>query len=192
MSQRRQRVLRPAEIPVGMSGPGDVEVLAEIDRELDPLVGELVEDQSVVDAQYARHLCVTVVPELPPAFFDPGRVYRPHAPELLGEGEVHEGLLRRRVKIEQDDVFRRKAAEDGVADLAAITLRVEAREEEIERRPFRAEVAQGQRLKELEGVEGGKSLELDQFRRQFAAGVARDGEVRDGEDRVRVRSGDVE
>jgi thiol-disulfide isomerase/thioredoxin len=92
MVELRQRVLAPAEVPVGVAGPGDVEGLAQVEGEPAAFGLELVEDQAVVDAPDARRLAVAPVPELASAFFDAAGIDGAHAPELLGEGEIDRGL----------------------------------------------------------------------------------------------------
>ena len=94
-------------------------------------------------------------------------------------GEVDGGLLVRRVEVEEDDVLRREAREDRLADDALVARGVEAGEVPAERarRPG-TRARELLALRDLEGVERREGLELDQLRREPAAGVARDREVR--------------
>ena len=154
---------------------------------------ELVEDQAVVDAEDPRRLAVAVVPELPAALLDLARVDRAHVPELLGEGEVDRRLLGRRIEVEQHDVLRRQAGEDGVAD--GLPVGAGSRPERTSRAtsPLGAEPRELLALGDLEGVERREGLELDQLRSEASAVAgAHDGEVRDREGREGVAARHVE
>ena len=137
-------------------------------------------------------LALRAIPELAAALFDLRRVHRLDAPELLGEREVDRGLLVRRVEVEQDDFLRREAGENRVADGALVAGGVEAGEEAAELVALGADARELLALRDLESVEGGEGLELDQFRGGFAGGVLRDGEVDDGEDGEFIGAGHVE
>jgi hypothetical protein len=134
----------------------------------------------------------SVVPELSTALYDLRRADGSHIPEFLGEGEVHVGLLGRRIQVQEHDVFRRQTGQDRVAHRAAVALRVEAGEKKVETRGLGTDVPQGDRLKKLEGVEGRERLKFDQFRTQAPAGRAHDGEVRDSEEGMGVAAGNIE
>ena len=175
-----------------MPGPGHVEPRGQIERELRALGLELVEDEAVVDPADPRLLSVPLVPELASALFDFRRVDRPHAPELLGEREVDGRLLPRRVEIEEHDLLGSEPREDRLADDAFVAGGVEAGEVPVEPMAVRADVRELLALGDLEGVERRERLELDQLRNERSAGVLRDREVGDGEDRQLVAAGHVE
>ena len=137
-------------------------------------------------------LAVAAVPELSTALLDLGRVERLHAPELLGEREVDGGLLVRRIEIEEHDLFGRQPREDRLADDALVGRRVEPREVPVEPLAAGTHARELLALRDLEGVERREGLELDQLRGEPPAGVARDREVGDGEDRKLVATRDVE
>ena len=109
-------------------------------------------------------LAVAGVPELAAALLDLRRVDGLDAPELLGEREVDRGLLVRRIEVEQDDFLGREAREDRVADDALVAGGVEAGEEAAELVALGAEARELLALRDLEGVERGEGLELDQLR----------------------------
>ena len=96
-------------------------------RKFRPLGLELVEDQPVVDPQDPRRLSIAAIPQLPSALLDLARVDRAHAPEFPGEDEIDRGLLVRRIQIEKDDVLRRVAGENDVADRFLVGGRRRAR-----------------------------------------------------------------
>src|SRR2546429_2769909 len=124
--ERRQRVLRPSKVPIGMARPRHIERFGERERERKFLHLELVEDHAVVDAQDTGPLPVAVIPELASLLLDLRRADSTDAPELLGEREVDRGLLTRRIDVQEHDVLRRKARENGLAENLAVALEIEA------------------------------------------------------------------
>src|ERR1700686_2623873 len=184
--ERRQRVLRPSKVPIGMARPRHVERLGEREREREILRLELVEDHAVVDAQDARPLPVAVVPELTSLLLDLRRTDGADAPELLGEREVDRGLLVRRIDVQEHDVLRRKAREDSLAEDMTVALEIEASEKVVEPVSLRREVRQGAGLVHLERIERWKGLKLDQPRLQRSVDPFHDGKVRLRKERVRV------
>ena len=190
--QPGQGVLAPAEEPVRVARPLHVELLREAEGQLDLLLDELVHDQAVVDAQDARLLPVPLVPQLAAALRHVGRADGADPEELLRGREVRVGALPRRVEVEEDDVLGGKAAQDRVPHHAPVAHVVEAAQEELERLPVPGHHLEAQPpLEELEGVERGEALQLDEPGREPAVHLD-DREVRLGEERVVVARRDVE
>src|SRR6266536_2585221 len=169
----------PTEVPVRVAGPGNVERLREVDRDRDPLREELVEDESVVDAQDPRRFAVPAIPELPPAFLDVHHGDGPDAPELFREREIDERLLGGGVAVPQHDVLGGNAVQNRFLEYADVTGLVEPREIEVELIAVRTDPPELPRLDELERVQRGECLQLDQLRGESALrAVARDREIR--------------
>ena len=67
MLQPRNRELADPEIPFGVTGPLDVEIVAIVEWQLEPLAFELVGDDAVVDPPDLRAAAVASVEELCPS-----------------------------------------------------------------------------------------------------------------------------
>ncbi len=66
MFQKRNREFADPEIPVGMAGPFDIEIVAIVERSLDLSAHQLIDDDAIVDAMDRAVFEV----ELPAALFD--------------------------------------------------------------------------------------------------------------------------
>ncbi len=97
----------------------------------------------------------------------------------------------RRIQIEKDDLVGSEAREDRLADDALVGGGVETREVPVEPVAVRTDVRELLALGDLERVERGKRLELDELRNE-PAGLLRDREIRDGEDGQIVAARHVE
>src|SRR6266536_6329219 len=183
----------PTEVPVRVAGPGNVERLREVDRDRDPLREELVEDEPVVDAEDPGRLAVPAIPELPAAFLDVHHGDGPDTPELLREREIDERLLGGGIDVHQHDVLGGNAVQNRFLEYADVTGLVEPREIEIEMIALRTDSPELSRLDELEGVQRGECLKLDQLRGESALRpVVRDREIRLRKQRMISGAGNVE
>src|SRR5688572_17062782 len=93
MRQPWNRELAHSEVPRGVAGPRQLQIVAVAERQLDPLAFELVWNHAVVDALDLRHAAVAAVIQPATLALHLGCVDRAHTPHLIGDDEVGPRLL---------------------------------------------------------------------------------------------------
>src|ERR1700733_375841 len=120
MSEIGNGELADAEVPVRMSGPLDVEVVAPIKIQLYVFALEFVDDRAIVNTVNRDALAVAFVVKARSLLLDVDDVDRPDAQHFLGEQKIGERLLFLRMNLHQDNIFGIVFADDGAAQEIAI------------------------------------------------------------------------
>jgi hypothetical protein len=172
-----ERELADAEVPVGMAGPLDLEVVPVVEGEVDLFALEFVDDGAVVDAVDGDVAAVAMVEEAIAAFDEGGDVDGGDAELVLIDVEVGEGLLVGGVDLEEDYVLGCVIVEDDLREELPVGLFVEATEVPGERGVevvgFDVLAAEDVLIAE----DGGEGLEFDELWTEGAVGVANEAEV---------------
>ncbi len=93
MVEVREGELADAEVPVGVAGPLDVELVAVVEGELDFFALQLVDDGAVVDAVDGDLAAIAEVEEAVAVLDEAGDVDGGDAEFVFVDVEVGEGLL---------------------------------------------------------------------------------------------------
>ena len=112
MLEIRNGELADAEIPVGMSGPLDVEFVAQIEGQRDALALQFVDDAAVVDAADFDLAAVLAVEQLLAALLQRQNVDDGDSEPALCDQKIRQRLLMLGIDLHQDDVLRIVISDD--------------------------------------------------------------------------------
>ena len=187
-----EREFADSKVPVGMAGPLDVEIVSIIERELDFLVLEVVDDGAViytVDGDLAAFSLVKEAVALLAEFCD---VDGGDVELVLVDVKVGEGFLVVGVDLEEDYVFGIVFADDDLAEELPVGLFGESAEMSLKGaiEVVGFDVLAGEEI--LITEDGGEGLELDQFWTERTVGVSHETEVDGHEVGLWIFVGDAE
>src|ERR1700733_3083559 len=113
MSEVGNGELANAEVPVRMSGPLDVKIVAPIKIELYVLALEFVDNRAIVNTVNGDALAVAFVVKARSLLLDVDDVDCPDAKHSFCEQKIRERLLFLRMNLHQDNIFGIVFADDG-------------------------------------------------------------------------------